>query len=433
MGENLSLTKLKSYLTDPLRRNAVFIMLTNAVAAIFGFFFWLVAARFYSTEEVGLATALISATALLGTIAKVGFDFGLVRFLPQSKDRSAIINTCYTIAGILSLVTAVVFLLGLGFWSPKLLFIRSSWIYIVAFIAFTCLSTINQLQGQVFIAFRATHYFLSQNLIGGLRLLIIVFLTFSGAFGIFSSMGLASILSILVGLIFIFKSLPGYRPVPSISNTVVRDMTRFSLTNYVASIFGSLPVYLLPLIIIGVLTPEAGAYFNVSWSIAGILSMATAGTTSSLLTEGSYDQSNLAKQVVKTLKFNLFFILPGIVVLLILGKLILSLYGADYASNSLWLLWLFAIMYIPQSVIMLFLTVARIQMKVKAIILTDATLAILTVGFSYMLMKFIGLIGVGIVFISVQSVTAVITGLIMLKMVGISPRTLPGLIIRRSS
>jgi O-antigen/teichoic acid export membrane protein len=407
-------------------------MLANGVAALFGFFFWLVAARFYSTEDVGLAAALISATALLGTIAKVGFDFGLVRFLPQSKNRSAVINTCYTIASLLSMVTAIVFLLGLGFWSPKLLFIRNNWCYIIAFIAFTYVSTINQLHGQVLIAFRATHYFLIQNLIGGLRLLIIVFLTFTGAFGIFSSIGLASILTMLVGFVFILMSLPGYRPIPSISNKVVRDMTRFSLTNYVASILGSLPVYLLPLIIIGVLTPEAGAYFNVPWSIAGILSMAANGATSSLLTEGSYDQSNLAKQVVNALKLNFFLIIPGIVVLVIFGKLILSLYGIDYASNSLRLLWLFAVMYIPESIILLFLTVARIKMKIKAIILSEAALAILIIGMSYPLMKSIGLIGVGIAFLTGHVVIAAIVGLMMLKMVGVSPRSLLGLMFRRN-
>jgi len=431
MLKSIRISRLINYFTEPLRRNAVLIMLSYGVSAFFGFFFWLIAARFYSTEDMGLATALLSAIALVGTIAKVGFDFGLVRFLPQTKDKSDIINTCYTIVGMLSLIVAIVFLLGLGFWSPKLLFIRSSWIYVIAFIAFTYLATINQLHGQVFIALRAPHYILIQNIIGGLRLLIIVFLIFSGAFGIFSSVGLASVLSLLAGFIFLFKLQLGYRFALSISKNVFRDISRFSATNYVASIFGSLPVSLMPLIIISVLTPEAGAYFNVPWSIASVLGMATIGVTSSLLAEGSYDQVNLGKQVIKALKFNFFFIFPGIAIIAVLGKFILSMYGTDYAINSLRLLWLFAIMYIPQSIIMLYLTVARIQMKIKGIILTDAVLAILTIGISYPLMKAVGLIGVGIAFLSAQMVVAMVVGLVMLKMVEISPRIFLGLIFRR--
>jgi len=56
-----NLTELKQHLNDPLFKNAYFLMLSSISSAGSGFFFWLIAARFYSTAEVGLASAIIAA------------------------------------------------------------------------------------------------------------------------------------------------------------------------------------------------------------------------------------------------------------------------------------------------------------------------------------------------------------------------------------
>jgi len=48
-------------LSDPLYRNSLFMAFTSVFNAGCGFFFWMIAARLYTVEQVGLATALISA------------------------------------------------------------------------------------------------------------------------------------------------------------------------------------------------------------------------------------------------------------------------------------------------------------------------------------------------------------------------------------
>lgn len=44
------------YARDPLYKNSVFMMLSSVTNAGFGFFFWMIAARLYSAEDVGLAS-----------------------------------------------------------------------------------------------------------------------------------------------------------------------------------------------------------------------------------------------------------------------------------------------------------------------------------------------------------------------------------------
>jgi len=44
-------------------------------------FFWLIAARFYSTADIGLASAIISAMGLISMLSLLGFDCFSVRAL----------------------------------------------------------------------------------------------------------------------------------------------------------------------------------------------------------------------------------------------------------------------------------------------------------------------------------------------------------------
>ena len=90
--------ELKKHLSDPLFKNAYFLMFSSLTSAGSGFFFWLIAARFYSTADIGLASAIISAMGLISMLSLLGFDISLVRFLPEREDKQELINSCLTIS-----------------------------------------------------------------------------------------------------------------------------------------------------------------------------------------------------------------------------------------------------------------------------------------------------------------------------------------------
>ena len=56
--ELTSLPDIKNYLKETLYRNSLFLLLNNGVVAILAFVFWIVAARFYSTSQVGIVSAV---------------------------------------------------------------------------------------------------------------------------------------------------------------------------------------------------------------------------------------------------------------------------------------------------------------------------------------------------------------------------------------
>jgi len=79
-------SKFYNYLAnDSLHRNSIYLMLGTGVMAVFVFFFWVINARLYSAEQVGIGTTLISIMTLISSFSILGLENGLIRYLPKSE------------------------------------------------------------------------------------------------------------------------------------------------------------------------------------------------------------------------------------------------------------------------------------------------------------------------------------------------------------
>ena len=88
-----TISKLYNYLSnDSLYRNSIYLMLNTGVMAVFGFFFWMINARLYSAEQVGIGTTLISIMTLISSFSVLGLGTGLIRYLPTSERKNKKIN-----------------------------------------------------------------------------------------------------------------------------------------------------------------------------------------------------------------------------------------------------------------------------------------------------------------------------------------------------
>lgn len=410
-------TQLREHLQDPLYKNSYFLMATSGATAILGVVFWIVVARLYSPDQVGLATALISAIGLVGVFCKLGFDFGLIRFLPQESDRKGMINSCFTVAGLFSLLLAIIFVAGLDFWSPALLFVQKDITILLLFIVFTPISTLLMLQASAFVGMRSAKFSFVQTLIANvLRLPLPIILVSLGVLGIFFSWGVAICVALIAALfLFTPRVVSGYYPVPMIKKKVVTEMAHFSAGNYVAEIFDSIPGVLLPLMIVNVLSAEMAAYFFMAWAIANLLVAIPIATMSSLLAEGSYDPIRFRKNVIRAIKFLCILLIPAILGIIILGDKLLLLFGSEYSQNALTLLWMLALAAIPVAITRVYVTIKRVQLKIRPIMAIYAFIAIGTLALSYSLMTSIGLLGTGIAWLAVQVIMAAVVGWLVLK------------------
>ena len=89
-----TISKFYNYLTnDSLYKNSIYLMLSTGVMAVFGFFFWMINARLYSAEQVGIGTTLISIMTLISSFSLLGLGNSLIKYLSTSDKKNERINT----------------------------------------------------------------------------------------------------------------------------------------------------------------------------------------------------------------------------------------------------------------------------------------------------------------------------------------------------
>ena len=131
----------------------------------------------------------MAAAGLLCMLSLLGFDIGLIRYLPHENDKGGMINSCFVMTGLAAALLSVVFLCGLHIWSPALLILRERAVFGAAFVLFAVAGSLAALQVNVFVAFRQAKYSFVQAVVMMLRIVGLPLLIALGAFGIYAAAG----------------------------------------------------------------------------------------------------------------------------------------------------------------------------------------------------------------------------------------------------
>lgn len=404
------LTKLKSLYTDPLYRNSLALMFNSAIGAFFGLLFWIVAARTMPAKDLGLATAVISAATLIVGLSKLGFDEGFIRYLPESKNRNGLYSTIVMVTLAFALVLAAVFMLGINVFSPALSFIRDGW-FLPVFFAYIAVTSMYSIQNIAFISIRRADISLFQNLLLGVRIPILLIIAGMGVFGVFSSLGIAYLMTFGFGIFVLRRyglSFTRNFDIPSI-----RNILKFSLGNYSAGIFMMAPITIIPIMIVNTIGAEAGAYYYVAYSVALLLFMVPNAVSTSLFVEGSHNLP-LKKNVLKSVKLILMLLVPAVIMIFLLGDRILLLFNKEYSEQSFELLQLLAVSSIFSAVTSIFISIKKIQKDVKIINYVTFALSVMIMGFGYVALLKYGLLGLGYAWLGANAlVSMIVIGVIL--------------------
>jgi O-antigen/teichoic acid export membrane protein len=391
----LSKQKLVELYGDSLYRNSLYLLLATVVLSGFGFFFWLISAHLIPTSEIGLATTLVSVMNMISVLSLLGFDTSLIRFLAKSENRNERINTSMTIVALGAGVLAILFIVLVRFVAPQLIFVRATPLTALVFVLFCMSASLNVLTDTIFLAYRQTKFSLVIDAIFSVVKIVLPFFFFPfGAFGIFS----ASALSQTIGFVLSIAALMwkfDLHPRFSLRLDVVRTLWSYSIGNYASGVLNILPTTLLPIIITDTLGPTSAAYFYIVMMIGGLLYVIPASVTRALFAEGAYDEASFADNALKSTRAIAFLLLPAIVVLCLVGKYVLGIFGADYADNGIDLLYLVALAGLAVSGFSIFSSFFRINRDVSAMIITNILLAGVVFVLTFALLP-LRLTGIGI-------------------------------------
>ncbi len=382
---------IRKYVTEPLYRNSLAIMLSTLVAGVFGFGFWIIAARTISSYDVGLATAVIAAATMISALARIGLDVSLIRFIPESKNAAGLYSNSVYIPIILSLLLSAIYLAGIEVFSPSLAFLRNG-LFTVMFITYIVTYSLNTTQNMLLVALRRADLQLLQNLTLGARLPILFVVSSLGVISILATINIAYLASVLIGLYLVYKL--GIRPSRKIDWISLKNTFKFSIGNYVATLFSIAPTTVVPLLIVNLLGPDDCAYYYIAYYIMSILLMVPFGISISLFVEGSHNLPLMAN-VVKSTKFMLAMLLPMIFVTVLFGDRILMLFSHEYSSHSFQMLQLLAVSSLFSGITYIYISIKKVQKDVSAINFLSVLTSGLLIALGYVLIPMYGLTGLG--------------------------------------
>lgn len=395
-----------------LLRNSGFIMLTTGVSSALGYLFWIIVARSFPADQIGIAAALIAAMMLIAAIAEAGTTRSLVQRLPRlhddvswSRTLTASALTGSVAAVVIALLAAVVVMPGL---SPRLEVVGSSPGDAIIFAVGVGAWSLSQIADHVFIAERQTGNMVARNLVFGIVKIPIV-VAAAAAIGhtamvIFGSwvLGMAAGL-VLAYVLLITRLSRRYRPTLTGVAGELRDLTSTFAGNYMINLGGLLPAFLLPIIVLTELSAAENAYFYVTWLLGGAFFTISFSVAMALFAEGSHDPKHLAEQTRSAVKIISALLAPVMLVFFLAGEKILSLFGSAYATNGETLLILLTASAVPDAITNIFVARMRAleQLRVPAVL--NLSMAAVTIGGTFLLLDPMGLSGVGVAWLSAQT------------------------------
>lgn len=395
--------------------NAINLMLSAGVTAIFGFVFWTIVARTFTPETVGLATTLLSMSGLLSLIGLVGFDTVFVRFLPKSSHRNDEINNGMIISGLASGLVAAIFCALIPLLSSKLEFVNDNTWYQLSFIVFTIFATWNTLTNAVLIAYRRTSFVIIINILFSALKMSLPFIIHSGGpMTIFTFTGIAQVVNVLLSVAVLMKYFD-YRPALKLQKSLLFEIRRYGSAVYFAQLLNLIPDSCLPLIVVNKLGAVEAAYFYIAFTIANLLYTVAFSTAQALLAEASHDEEHLAYHLRSGLKFATALIVPMIIILFFVCPYILQLFGDHYKEGAVGLLRIMSIAGLGVVVGALINFVFKQTKNLKALLVTSGTNAIATIVLSIIFVVPFGLPGIGWSFIVSAILSLLVGGYFILK------------------
>lgn len=374
---------------DEMIWNSLFLIMSTGLQAGTGFLFWIFTARLFSVSDVGKGSALISGAGLIGILALVGLNSGMARYLPDARNRDALINSGIFVVAVLGTLGGLLYILLTPVVAPELSFVEKSPVLTIGFALITSAAAVNTLTDVIFIASRKAKYtFFVDGVIGGFgKIALVALMTGAGAYGLFLASATGILLAATASVLLILTALRVRIDLRAPLKTL-KPLIRFSGANYIGTVMNVLTTLIVPIILLDRLGAKSAGYFFVALQLAQIVYTAALALEQTFLTEGSRADADMGKLRRRSLRLLvLFFALAG-GIMIGAGRWLLLAFGQPYYHNSYTSLIILVLAAGPVSANYWLQTLLRLAGKLRAIIVANIVGAVATclcvwIGSSY--------------------------------------------------
>jgi O-antigen/teichoic acid export membrane protein len=324
-----------------IQRNQALIGNSGALvgAALFnsglGFLYWWLATRGYEQHSVGLASAMVSAMILLGSIAMLGFGTLLVGELPRRPGAESPLITTATVAILIaSLTVTMIFVAGALVLTDNFDELVAYPAYFVMFAVGVALTALTLMLDQAFVGLMRGGVQLRRNILASvLKLMLLVLFAQLGSdtdgFWIFTAWVLSMVLSMLIPLNYLLST---YGRPSQMQWDLLREIGRSALVHHWLNLALDAPIRAMPVMVTIVLSPIVNASFYVAWMVGGLLFFPVQSLTLVLFAVGDGGPAILADKLRQTLRLSVLIGVSGYLVTYLIADPLMGLFGAQYAT-----------------------------------------------------------------------------------------------------
>jgi len=380
------LHQLQRITRDSLFRNGIFLSGANFVPGVLGMVFWLFANRLYSTEDIGISSAIISAVTLIAGLAGPGFNLGIIRYLPESKNPLRFINTIYTSIVVFAFLFGCVFLIAIE-WLPEFSKIRDNLFWVFYFLIFVIIVDLSGVVKGTFTARLRSDYVLKFSLVANVGRLAALFPAFKlGAQGIL----LSALSGYLIAILFIWNKISlierNYKFSLSWDWSIIKHIFPFSFGNYIVALMNQLPQTIFPILIFSLMGATANGHAYIPLILSSAIQIPGFGLSMSAFAEGVNNPDKSRKILLKAVKLGSFitFVLVGFAFLF--APQILWLFGTINVSESVRLFRWLALASFPLVINQLYCAKLRIQKSTIRLIFFSGFITVFSLLVSYVLL-----------------------------------------------
>jgi O-antigen/teichoic acid export membrane protein len=316
-----------------------------SLGSVFRYMFSIIMARFLGAQMLGLYSLGNAITRIAEILALLGLDNGVLRFVSRdTEDKVNVNRSIYTslkIGLISSILIAVLLFLSAEKIVNEILNEDSFLITVIKVFAislpFTVLTLISSFATQ---AFKILKYKIFVNQIVNPLTLLIAFVTSYFLLGIELSILLPTVVSSIIGLMFILKFLTNFSSISLskiIGTTVDKDILKFSVPLMFVSAIGII-MHWIDIIMLGILSnaTEVGMYHPIERT-AGLVRMilfAFAGIFAPIFSEHYFkkNKNGMKDSYQSSSKYILAFSLPIFIFLFIFSEPMLLVFGTEFQN-----------------------------------------------------------------------------------------------------
>lgn len=425
-GKTSVVGALVQLLRSSLLRNGYALVANTGLTAALGMAFWVLAARLYPQEAVGIGGVAISTMMSLSSFAQLNFGNLLVRFVPSAgRGAGRLILLAFAVGTVVSVLAGGIFLLFANAFMPQLGVLTDGVLFACWFVAATVLWTIFALQDSALSGLRQSVWVPLENTGYSLVKIVLVVLLAGTGWGwqaLLAAWTLPIVVFIAAVNFLIFGwLLPAHARGQKASQVLDRrSVARFFGWDYVCSISIMAAWICTPLLVLNISGAAESAYFYVTWTIFTSLYYVGQSMGISLLAEGASDRSRLHSLAADAVVLTILPLAGFAFAVVVFAPLIMGLFGASYVAGGAPILRVFALASLPSGFVALYLAFARTKGWMASVAVVGFAVFVLSQGIGAILLYRYGPIGMAVGWLAAYLI--ILAGIVVYMTVGSGPQ-----------